>query len=116
MLPDKMTAILENAVENAAPAQRQVPLPGSNQVPTGTSQRVSFQDLLCELVVRMPGSPKEFKAAEGKMASLGFYGSGKVELGGMRFQVQVSAQVVKSNEMQPGAERSEVKRKLGLLA
>ena len=92
-----------------------VPQPGSNQVPSGAVDRVSFQDLLCELLVSMGGGPKEFKPADGKMASLGFYGNGKVDLKGLQFQVQVSAQVVKSKDMQPGAERTEVKRRLGLI-
>lgn len=113
---------MSNEVSNAAASkdatingagQRVVPLP-QNQMSSAAVERVSFQDLLCELVVSLGGGPKEFKAAEGKLSSLGFYGNGKVTLKGLRFQVQVSAQVVKSNEMQPGAERTDTKRRLGL--
>jgi hypothetical protein len=58
--------------------------------------------------------PKEFKAGESGVGSLGFYGNSKVEVAGLRLQVMTTVTVVKSKEM-TAAERSEVKRRIGLL-
>lgn len=87
--------------------------PTSSQVPQGAP--VSFAQVLEKMVLGgYSADPKEFKAGESGVGSLGFYGNSKVEVGGLRLQVMTTVTVVKSKEM-TAAERADVKRRLGLL-
>lgn len=95
------------------PTQQTQLRPPVSQVPAGAP--VTFAAVLEKMVLSgYSADPKEFKAGESGVGSLGFYGNSKVEVGGMRLQVMCTVTVVKSKEM-TAAERASVKQRIGLL-